>query len=495
MAMAGDWLCRGVEVCLHHNHPLVPLWTSPRPIDRDDIGARMAELLPDLLAGALDRDPITPSANDLWIDRRLARSEDDTWLATQPLFAAMTFCTLLGENLMRVQQMDAQDRTAKAVGFVAASKGPDAIDAALDRLMRAEDGGYHTTRTPVGSLFETLERLYRDDDRFDGFREILRRKLLRIWPIAAGDMLLGKPVPERRLHSLITASKQTGMGPAVLNDFLTEAGAFGADDKRQNARKTFDAGRFQPLLEEIPTLIGPIEMRKAMGATRAELMSLEAEGILVPRTKVPTIKSPWRLSDGLDLVAELDNLAAPLDIEAKDWETLQLAHRRSELPLAQLISAIRDGMLPVSKHPDVFGYHGFVVDRRDVDQLADQSQDRPDPTPMDGEINATAFARSVGVRHNGAFLALIAGGHTPATEVLNPTTRRQQLRMTDRDIAAFIEKFTTPTLMSKEFGLHRNTILAALSAERITPFQPDGANFGPVYLRAVVDPVLEKRKD
>jgi hypothetical protein len=44
-------------------------------------------------------------------------------------------------------------------------------------------------------------------------------------------------------------------------------------------------------------------MRQAMGATKHELEALEADGVLVPRTRVAKVKSPWRLSDGTAFVA------------------------------------------------------------------------------------------------------------------------------------------------------------------------------------------------
>lgn len=477
--------------------PLVPLWTSPRPDYRYDTCARLAEILPDLLSGRFDRDPIKPSAYDLWIDRRLTRGEDNTWLANQPLFAAMTFCVLLGAELMRVQSLEVQDRTAKALGFDVASRGPEAIANALDRLTRAGDGGHSVTPGALGTLYQSLNRLYRNDESFDGFRDILRSYLLRIWPVAAGDVILGKIVPERRLHSLVTASKEIGIGTAVLDNFLTEAGAFAADDQRSDARKTFDAGTFQPLLDEIPTLVGPIAMRKAIGATRAELISLEADGILVPRTKVPTIKSPWRLSDGLTFVQELEDLAIPLDAETPGWETIQYVQKRLGLSVGQVIAAIREGTLMAGKRSDVFGYHGVVVKCAEADQLKVRlSRDARSESqePMDCELAAAEFARSVGVRQRGAFLALIEGGHISATEVLHPATKRKQWRMTEADVTAFHAKFTTTTMMAQETGLHRNTIRAALVARGIKAFRPNGVDVGPVYLRGDLASALKALK-
>ncbi|WP_416545761.1 TniQ family protein [Phaeobacter sp. JH209B] len=490
MAMAGDWLCRGVDVCLRHRHPLMPLWESSRPVSRDDAGARLAEILPNLLVGRFDCDLIEPSAYDVWLDRRLSQGEDKTWLATQPLFAAMTFCALLGKELFRAQELEIDDRAAKAKGFDAASRGPEAITCALDRILQAGDGGYFGSKQALPMLLEALGRLYRSDDSFDGFRDIVRRHLLKIWPVEAGDEVLGQTVPERRLHSLASASKETGVGKSVLSDFLTEAGAFPPDDTRADARKTFDAKKYKPLLEEIPTLVGPIAMRKAMGATLVELKSLEADGVLAPRTKVATIKSPWRVSDGLHLLEDLERKAILLEAGTPGWETIQHVHKRAGLSVGQVIAAIRDGRLRVGKHAETFGYHGLVVNVAEVDQSELLRPREQKMAAMEGEMNAAAFARSIGVRQKGAFQALIEGGHTPAMEVLHPVTKRSQWRMSGVDIAAFHDKFTTPTVIVKETGLHRNTILAAFAAHGIEVFRLNGVAIGPIYLQKEVAPVL-----
>src|SRR5690606_7648588 len=129
----------------------------------------------------------------------------------------------------------------------------EVIGGALHRLTLAGDGGHFVTKGALGALFEALDRLYRNDDSFDELRDIVRRHVLCIWPVAAGDEVLGQVVPERRLHSIVSASRETGIGKTVLDDFLTEAGAFAPDDPRADGRKTFDAEAYQSVLDEIPT--------------------------------------------------------------------------------------------------------------------------------------------------------------------------------------------------------------------------------------------------
>lgn len=346
------------------------------------------------------------------------------------------------------------------------------------------------TQGELGPLFKHLKGIYIDDDAFAGFPGILRDYFLVIWPLAPSDDLLGETLTERRLHSRTTASKETGIGPAVLDDFLTEAGAFAPNDARVDARKTFDAKAWQHVLDEVLTLVGPVALRRVIGATLAELNGLKADGVLVPRTNVATIKSPWRIADGQALLEELGAHAQPVAPEEPGWETIQRVHKRLDFPVGEIIAAIRTGALRLGQRPDVFGCHGLVVEITEVAAFKAKVAPKRKPSTNQREMTAAAFARSAVIRGKGQFLALIEGGYTPARLVLNPTTRRREWRMSRDDIAAFEANYTTPSMLSAETGAHLNTIRAVLQSERVRPFRPNGLDVGPVYLRNAVEPVV-----
>ncbi len=58
--------------------------------------------------------------------------------------------------------------------------------------------------------------------------------------------------------------------------------------------------------------------------------------------------------------------------------------------------------------------------------------------------------------------------------------------LTPGDMAAFHHRFVTLTTLSAETGQHRNTLQGRLATRRITPFSPEGQDFGAVYLRGDV---------
>lgn len=471
MVMQGNWLCRGVDICLEHRHILVPLWQEAKPTERENIGARLSAIWPELRDGRLDRETIKPTPYDHWLDNRLSGQTDSTWLAGQPLFAAMTFCASLGAELRRVQDLPPDDREAKATGFHVASRGPQAIEEAFAILTDAGDGAPDVSRGALGGLYDKLEHLYHHDPSFDGFRALLRDHVIRIWPLAAGDVVLGKTVEVRQVHSLGTASQEVGIKATVLDALLTEAGVFADDDTRPPSRKIFDARVHTDLLREITTRVGPKAMREAIGATVAEFRALVAEGVLTPRSRLPKIKNPWHLPDGQALVENLLKHADVLPSDATGWATIHMASMRSGIAVGRIIDAIREGRLQARRRPEVFGYHGIVVALAALEAIPAQ------------QIGAAIFARSIGLRDYAAFTALIEAGHIAATQIKSPKTARLQWMMAQDEIKEFRQRYVTPTMIKEEAGLHYRTTLAVFSVYGVSPFRPDGMDAGPIYRR------------
>lgn len=488
MVMRGDWQMREANVCVRHHHPLVSLWTFKKPRDRYDFAARLHEIKADILSGRLDQPASPPSAYDFWLNDRLEDGRDGTWFKGQPLFAATTFCRLLGQAA--IGEHESEDTNVRlaphAEGFDVARNGETAIRSALNKVATAAIGHHHERNKAFGVLYTTLTRDYAVEESFAPFRRILRECILDHWPIAPGELLLGEVVTERRLHSVATAAKEIGVGAQVVEPFLIEAGAIAQQDDCTQSRRVFDAQTHAALLKEIPTLVGPAAMRNAMGATKRELAALTEEGLLVPRTRAAKVKSPWRISDGTEFVTELATMAAPVAEDAVDWETLLLARNRTRISLLDLIAAIREGQISVGQREGVPGFHGIVVTKSEVDDLPAKYWSGESPEEMDvpGVMSAAEFARSVGLRGNGHFTALIEAGHISAMQCTNPRTGRVQYRLSAEDISYFHRRFVTVSTLSDETGRHRNTVRNLLSRFRVSRFSPDGQDFGLIYLRS-----------
>jgi hypothetical protein len=495
MTMRGDWQLRDVGICVRHHHPMVPLWKRVRPTERFDISSRLTEILPDILDGALELPRMKPSAYDLWLDNRLVSGRDETWLADQTLYAATTFCKLLGTELLRLKphsdnNEDKRQCSAWALGFDVASRGPATIRSALDDLASLATGHGDEPKKAFGEVFVKLSRDYIHLESFAPFRALLRECILGVWPVAAGQVLLGVAQTQRELHSIHTAAEETGISAFLLEQLLINAGAIASDDVRPISRKTFDAEIYAELLAdlaaEIPTLVGPIELRTAMGATRQQLSSLAKDGVLVPRIDIPTFKFPWRLKDGLALVNELNALAVPAESSDQRWEVIQQAKSRSAISIGSIIAEIRNGDLKIGRFTDTFGYAGFCVLKVEIDRKRQSKKDTVERDLM----TAAAFGRKVGIRNSGWFEALAVAGHTPATRQPHPKWSGERTYVSETDAEAFHARFLTTATMMAEFGESRQTLLMKLRASEVMPFKPNGENHGALYLRKEVEAVL-----
>ncbi len=484
MVMRGDWQMREANICLRHNHLLIKLWTCDNLRERYDIAKRLSEIGIAIHAGKYDLPDVEPTPYDIWLDGRLQDGRDKTWFSGRPLFAATTFCRLLGQAILHNKSAEAgvPPGAHHAAGFEIAKQGEHAVRETLARIARACDA---EPKKAYGSLFVSLNRTYLEEEGFASYRRLLRDVILEHWPVAAGKDLLGAVVEERRLHSLDTASQETGIGPGALEHFLVEAGALPGDDPRAPRRRVFDAKAYADLLSEIPTLVGPIAMREAIGATKMELDAFEKEGLLAPRTRVAKVKNPWRISDGVDFVANLFERATPVAKNDPGWETLLLARKRTKVSLRDQVEAIHDERLTLGKRAGVPGLHGFVVRKAQVDLLR-TAQPQNENFAKSGQpwmMSAAEFGRSVGLRDHGNFISLIEAGHTPAVRYMNPETRRLQYWLSAEHIASFHGRFVTLTTLSKETGHHRNTLKSLLEASRVARFAPGDQDFGPVFLR------------
>jgi len=493
MAMRGDWQFRDVMICVQHSHPLVPLWQTETLRDRFDIGARLQEISEDILSETFDQAPWVPSTYDLWLDQRLQDGSDTTWLADYPVFVVTTLCRLLGQALSKLDSAEGGDEFCRdhSLGFDIMKAGKTAIREALDQIAATATDAQDEPSKTFGPLYTRLNRDYVKEATFDPFRKLLRECVLDHWPYASGDVILGEALPQRRKHSLRTAASETGVGAKVLEHFLIEAGAITENDPRPESRKLFDAESHADLLAEVPTLVGPIAMRQAIGATKMELIALEEADVLRPRTRVKKVKNPWRISDGVLLVNELSSGAIPVQADDTRWETLLRACRRREIGLGDLIARIRDKSMTVGQRTGEAGFHGIVVPRSEVDAIA--SMPRAIPEDVSEELRGMAaaeFGRSVGLRDGGVFQSMIEAGYVPASKIINPRTKRSQYWMTPEDMATFRRQFATLTTLVAETGLHRNSLKGQIASGRVTRFSPEGRHFGAVYLRDDVTDVL-----
>ncbi len=282
---------------------------------------------------------------------------------------------------------------------------------------------------------------------------------------------------------MANSSGGRGVGDELLDRILTEKGAFAVGDQRPSARKTFDADRFQDVLREIPSWVGPTAICATLGATKTQFQRLVEHGVLAPTVKSPKVKARWRKEQAQNLRDAL--LKATVNVAQGDpgWISLHVAGGQAQGGLKRVIDSVFEGTVTLGYLPEQRGYRSLVVPESMV-AVIDQRRINVEPP------TAAAFARSIGLRKKGAFLAFIQDGHTPTTLIENPKTGKAAFHMTKNDIAAFRSLFTTLTMLSEETGLHRNSLSRGLKMAGLMPFTPNGRSYGGIYLRQDVARVV-----
>ncbi|MEO9652522.1 MAG: hypothetical protein ABJE99_00555 [Roseobacter sp.] len=310
-----------------------------------------------------------------WLDKRLEDGSDTTSLAQHSLYAASTFCRLLGTELLRLPENAGfedhdQIRAAQSVGFDVAIGGQTTVNEPLGKLAAYAAAYSDLPNKAFGDLYRAFARPYLHEECFDGFRRIVWEQILAIWPVAAGEVILGYSLPERRLHSLQSAAKETGLGTFLLDQFLIEAGAYSSEDSRPAPRKTFDAIKYSPLLAEVPALVGPLKMSKVIGATLRQFRRLAEDGVFVPRKNSSNIKSPWRLEDGISFINELNDKTIEISMGDCEWELIQKAKLRTRMSVGEIIGFIREDKRRIALREGMRGSKNFYVNKHEVDRLA-----------------------------------------------------------------------------------------------------------------------------
>ncbi|WOI57495.1 hypothetical protein [Palleronia sp. LCG004] len=376
---------------------------------------------------------------------------------------------------MRRQFANTRDTDPLVAGFEVLTKGPEAILASLDDLFHASQGAMDKHQVVYGRLYNDLRREYVSDPGFTPFLGLLRDHIAARWPLAAGDDLLGVPLPSRRLHSVRSASQATGVSELHLARILISVGAIAADDPRPHARHTFDAVKHAELLERLPRLVGTENMKRFCGLTKSQFAAVVEAGLLTPYLDPEVTEHPWDPEDGHALLASLLDGAPTLDLAHGEWTSLRMAGVRRRLPLVALFEALGDGRLSAGRRADLQGFDAIQVRSDEVDR-AIPPQARPQTTVAE-------FARSIGLRDGTTLPGMIEDGLVQSIEVPNPRTGRTDSCMTKDHIAAFRTRFVTLSELVEERGEHRNTVLAWLRGAGVSPVSSKTRTYDRVFFR------------
>ncbi len=457
------WRIGAVRTCLVHKVPLVPTGTGHGALH--DYAYHIAMVLP-RLAKLADATPQEPTAFETYVAARLDGLKASPLLDPMPLDQAVRLVETAGAveqwgpkvNLNTLT--DAARRIAGARGFEAIATGPEAF---ADLLKRLQGKRSRHRQDGAGAVFGPLNYLLyatRERAEYGQVQDVARTYVAENFVV---EPQAGKAPQPRRLHSIHTLAKASGIHPKPLRKRLRAAGLVTETQMANSDHNVrIDAAAAEKVAQETTGLLSRAAAMKHIGAPRSQMDVLIAFGLLTPRWELSTFGG----RDGYaatDLDAFLGSLAAnaePARKTGKGFCSIPAAARQACRSATEVVRLILDGKLATRTLPGPRSYMRILVDVNAVKNAL--------RGPQPQGLSLRLAAREIGTSDR-ALETLIKFGHIKATTEINPVNRCPQTLVPNTEIAAFRQAYVSLWALSKECGVYIATLKRRLDRAGVKP--------------------------
>lgn len=468
------WQIAALKTCAVHLAPLVIVDKDMTPGTMHDWSHHVGKVLPALprLVAEAGTRPLTTL--EMYVLDRVDGATGGTGLIdTLPLHVAIAACDLFGAvaafgRTVNLKTMtDEAWRIAGGAGFDILAGGPTGAYAFLETLHASYPYSGAATEGPqavFGRIYQTLE-FYRDDAAYDPLRDLVGDFIRTRFPVGPGDVVFGKPVETRRLHSIRSLSKATGLHPKRLRKLLSSAGMLppNADDLA-DGNCLFDAESAVALAQTAAS--ATLSVRDAgiyLNAPRVQRDMLYRSGILAPRIKATDHGAADQFApEDLDaFLARLIGDAETITAAGDHQYGIPEAARRANCSSEEVVRAILDGRIERKwLLAGGRGYMAVLVDVRDV-----RGQVRG--AELDG-LTGQALADRLRVADK-VTRKLIAGRHLRTVTAINPVNRCPVTIVPTEEIERFEAEFVTLFAIARQQGRHHMAVKKELEAAGVKP--------------------------
>jgi len=200
----------------------------------------------------------------------------------------------------------AQARAANA-GFNLLQQGEDALDKFLMKLEPPREGARKASIHRAWGRFYTVVSQYRGDD-LEPVKAVLRNAILRRYPKKAGSVVLDKRVSSRRVHTMESAAKATGIAPRTLRRLFQNEPSLVALDTDINQAGSITDENLAEALEVVSRMMTGKAVIARLGTSRIQFERLVRLGII---GKMPGLDKYFDKSSVDRLMAALEGSAIP----------------------------------------------------------------------------------------------------------------------------------------------------------------------------------------
>lgn len=468
------WQIAAMKSCHVHTVPLTILDKDLTPSLLHDWSHHLRKVLPDLarLAAAAERRPVTGLENYL-VSRVIHGCLLGGLLDTLPLHAAIAACELFGAvatfgrtvNLKKLG--DEEWRVAGGAGFDILVDGKPGLEVFLEDLRDSYPYSGAATEGPqavFGRVYQSLE-FYREDAAYDPLRDLVGNFIRTRFPVGPDDVVFGKPVERRVLHSIRTLSKETKLHPKRLRKLLGASGLLPDDaDGLADGNCLFDALRGSAAAREAAA--ATLSVQKAglyLNAPRVQRDMLYRTGLIIPRVSASDHGAADQFAPE-DLDAFLDRLlvgAKPAKSASDARVSIPEAARLACCTSEEIVRLILDGRISRRwRLRSERGYLSVLVDVEEVRALV-RGPDHGGLTGMEIKDRLSTTAKVAA--------ALIKHGCLATVTVINPVNRCPTVVVLEAEVERFSQEYVSLFALAKQQGRHFLAVKKELDEAGIKP--------------------------
>ncbi|MFB9985008.1 TniQ family protein [Mesorhizobium kowhaii] len=486
------WMIRGVRTCNWHGMALAEIGKLEAPGVTHDSSRAIADAihrLPSLVDGATVR---APSPFEHYLVRRIEGGASKSWLSDLPLYAALHFCFVAGAVALHgpavtLDNIDADEAWGcEAAGFNVADRGAEGIREFLNELQAPFRNSRSSAGPKVmyGRLYDWLAHDCRDR-AYDPLREIIVDHSLDTLALGPGDVLFGRDVGARRLHSVRTAAQEFSIHPKRLRKALERTGlAAEGSDRLINHRVVADPEQVAALVKELKQTMNLTAARIYLNVPRPHDEGLAKSGLLKPMIEKPRGRSGMHYTFRReDLDAFLEKLLEKADPALGGdpaFETLLKAAKRCCCAVMDVVRLVVDGKLArVGRNPAEQGFMSVLVDANEV---------RPHVTGPDYDGFSLRDLEKLLSSGTYAVKALVEKGLLTTVTVKNPMTGWIQPIVRKEELERYRREYVSLHALARERGEHFARVKKALVVSGVFPIGDPEELKQTLYRRSDIPP-------
>ncbi|WP_185975154.1 TniQ family protein [Mesorhizobium sp. WSM4310] len=489
-----EWTLSHFRSCPRHDVFLTTTNPTRTPFAPFDFSGTMETLFPTLRQAAEHAVSAASSPFQIWLQDRLRglRSREN-WLDDLPLYVAAPFCEALGVSSLhqpkvRVASFATSDWALAAdEGFRIASAGEESLRTLLERLNggQASTRGVWGPRDTYGYAYGLLQKTVADP-AYGKLRDAVRTFALETMPIEPGTDVLGEVAGKRKVHTVRTAARDSGMHALSIRRLFARMGVDEAADHSgmMDHRILVKSEEVSRVVAELKGALTAPEVERLLGVPRIHLKDLVARGYLVGLAGTGSRRNAKRRFSKADVEALRDRLfdgSQEISEPTERQVDVTGARRAATCTIPDLLDMIFTGKLAwkgrlAGRHD----YMALLLDADEVTRIVRSGGARTNLTKAETE----AFLPGT---HERVVNRLIEAGHLMLVEEFSPDARRMIPVISRESAEAFRSRFVSLGELCQKTGMHHKKvrlILRLAGIEAVLDPAVVGAFF---YSRDLVD--------